>query len=81
MKTQTLADFQICISVPLKSIRILDVDINCYLGLISANYMCLCLHFVQEQVGFKKFILEMNLMYGENDEMGIPYSRERSRLK
>ena len=29
------------------------------------------------QVAFKKF-LEMNLAEGENDEMGIPDSRERS---
>ena len=32
------------------------------------------------QVAFKKF-LEMNLAEGENDEMGIPDSRERSWLK
>ena len=29
-----------------KPIRIFAVDINCYLDLISTNYMCQCLHFV-----------------------------------
>ena len=32
------------------------------------------------KVSFKKFLLEMNLVHGENDEMSIPNSGERSRL-
>ena len=69
-----------------KPIRTFAVNINCYLDLISTNYMCYCPHFQSMIVWYSGEWTASCLQNipsgngsraeGENDEMGIPNYRE-----